>query len=341
MRSEKIGLPPGTLVQLGKKITEKVKITMIDYDQKKFNETIIKEKLLKSRKGVTWINIDGIHDIDVIKKIGEIFGLHPLTQEDISSTGQRPKFEEFEDYIFIVLKMLSYDKSIKSEQVSLVVGKNYVVSFQEKEGDVFEPIRERIRKDKGKIRRLGADYLAYSLVDAVVDNYFSILESFGEKIEDMEEELINDPNSSTLHKIHKLKRQTIMLRKSVWPLREVINSMNRLESSKVSKITKVYLKDVYDHTIQVIDTVETYRDVISGMMDIYLSSVSNKMNEVMKVLTIIATIFIPLTFIAGIYGMNFRYMPELDWRYGYFAVLAIMITVAISMVIYFKKKRWL
>ena len=346
-RSKKAGLPPGSLVHIGERKTEKTRITIIDYDQAQLQEkeagSIEECFAFKDNPTVTWINIDGLHQIEIIEKMGRHFNLHSLVLEDIVNTGQRPKMEDFEDYIFIVLKMLYYDQKggIKTEQVSLILGPNFVISFQEQEGDVFNPIRDRIRKAKGRIRKMGADYLAYALMDTIVDNYFIILERLGEEIEDMEEELLTNPTTETLQKIHFLKREMILLRKSTWPLRELINGLERTESPLIQESTGVYLRDVYDHTIQVIDTVETFRDMISGMLDIYLSSISNKMNEVMKVLTIIATIFIPLTFLAGVYGMNFRYMPELEWHGGYFVVLLVMAAVGISMVGYFRRKKWL
>ncbi|MDY6931671.1 MAG: magnesium/cobalt transporter CorA [Halobacteriota archaeon] len=347
-RSNKVGLPPGTLVHVGEKRVEKVKITIIDYDKEQFQEEEVEQVEecfpFKDEPTVTWINIDGIHDIEIIEKIGKHFGIHPLILEDILNTAHRPKMEDLGDYIFIVLKMLYYDgkeKEIKTEQVSLILGKQFVISFQERKGDVFDPIRDRIRNSKGRIRKMGGDYLAYALLDAIVDNYFIILEKIGEEIESLEEELVGSPGPETLHLIHGLKREMIFLRKSVWPLREVISTMERGESSLINESTGIYLKDVYDHTIQVIDTIETFRDVISGMLDTYLSVVSNKMNEVMKVLTIIATIFIPLTFIAGIYGMNFEYMPELGWYWGYFTVWFVMAIVAVLMVYYFRRKGWL
>ena len=345
--SKKAGLPPGSPVHIGERKTEKTRITIIDYDQAQLQEkeagSIEECFAFKDNPTVTWINIDGLHQIEIIEKMGRHFNLHSLVLEDIVNTGQRPKMEDFEDYIFIVLKMLYYDQKggIKTEQVSLILGPNFVISFQEQEGDVFNPIRDRIRKAKGRIRKMGADYLAYALMDTIVDNYFIILERLGEEIEDMEEELLTNPTTETLQKIHFLKREMILLRKSTWPLRELINGLERTESPLIQESTGVYLRDVYDHTIQVIDTVETFRDMISGMLDIYLSSISNKMNEVMKVLTIIATIFIPLTFLAGVYGMNFRYMPELEWHGGYFVVLLVMAAVGISMVGYFRRKKWL
>lgn len=347
-RSKKIGLPPGTLIHIGDKKIENVEITLINYNEAQYQEREIKKIEecfpFRDKPAVTWININGIHDAEIMGKIGEYVGLHPLLLEDIMNTDQRPKIEDFGDYIFIILKMIYYNEKkneIEIEQVSLILGLNFVISFQEREGDVFNSIRERIRRGKGKMRKSGADYLAYTLIDAIVDNYFVILEGTGEKIEEMEEKLVANPTLNTLQGIHNLKRDMIFLRKSVWPLREVISGLERTESLLIEESTGIYLRDVYDHSIQVIDTIETFRDMISGMLDIYLSSISNKMNEVMKVLTIIATIFIPLTFIAGIYGMNFVYIPELQLRWGYFAALFIMAVVSIIMLIYFRKKKWL
>jgi magnesium transporter len=346
--SKKAGLTPGTLVHIGKKKIEKARIRIIDYDESQFEEKEIKKIEecfpFKDKPTVTWINIDGLHQVDIIEKIGKCFDVHPLVLEDIVNTGQRPKMEDFDNYIFVVLKMLYWDEEkseVIAEQVSLILGSNFVVSFQERVGDVFEPVRERIRSAKGRIRKMGADYLAYALLDAVVDRYFIILEKLGEKIESMEEELVANPTPETLQTIHTLKREMIFLRKSVWPLREVISGVERGESDLIREATHIFLRDVYDHTIQVIETIETFRDMVSGMLDIYLSSVSNRMNAVMKVLTIIATIFIPLTFIAGIYGMNFKFMPELEWRWAYFGVLAIMAVIVVFMIIYFKNKRWI
>lgn len=347
-RTQKIGLPPGTLVHVGEKKIEKTKITIIDYDAEHLEEKVAKTVdecfSFKDKPTVTWINIDGIHEIEIIEKIGNHFDLHPLILEDIVHTEQRPKMEDFEHYIYVVLRLLTFDEienEINAEQISIILGSNFIISFQEMEGDVFDHVRDRIRNSKGRIRKMGADYLAYALLDAIVDNYFVILEKLGEKIESIEEELVTNPRPETLQTIHELKREMIFLRKSVWPLREVVNSMERGESLLIQDSTTIYLRDVYDHTIQVIDSVETFRDMLSGMLDIYLSSVSNKMNEVMKVLTIIATIFIPLTFIAGNYGMNFEYMPELGWRWSYPIYWMVVLTVAVFMVIYFKRKKWL
>ena len=346
--SKKVGLPPGALVHVGVEREEKVRITIIDYDKAQFQEkeaeTVEECFPFKDKPTVTWINVDGIHEPEIVKKLGDCFGMHPLVLEDILNTDQRPKMEDFGNYIYIVLKMLYYDEKSNEmiiEQISLVLGSNFVISFQEKRGDVFNPIRERIRNDKGRVRKMGADYLAYALTDAIVDNYFTILEKIGENVEFLEEELVAKPKPETLQAIHNLKRDLIFLRKSVWPLREVISGLERGESSLIDASTKIYLRDVYDHTIQVIDTVETLRDMVSGMLDIYLSSISNKMNEVMKVLTIIATIFIPLTFIAGIYGMNFAFMPELGLPWSYPLILLVMVGVGILMLIYFRRKRWI
>jgi magnesium transporter len=333
---------------IGKKKTDKVKITCIDYYadyfQEKEVETIDEVFPFSDTSTATWINLDGIHQLDSIEKIGKHFKIHPLVLEDIMNTGQRPKMEDFGDYLFIVLKMLHYDEEeneTKTEQVSLILSSKFVISFQESEGDVFDSIRERIRSDRGRIRKMRVDYLAYSLIDAIVDNYFMVLEKIGEKIEDIEDELVKNPTPEVLHTIHRLKRELIFLRKSVWPLREVISRLERWESPLIDKSIDIYLRDVYDHTIQVIDALETFRDMLSGMLDIYLSSISNRMNEVMKVLTIIATIFIPLTFIAGIYGMNFKYMPELDWFWGYPMVYTVMLAVSAVMLVYFRRKKWL
>ncbi len=346
--AKKPGLAPGTLIHVGERKVEKTQIRAIEFDEQTINESefeTVDECLpLQEKHTVTWINIDGLHDVGVMEKIGNHFGLHPLVMEDILHTDQRPKMEDYENYVFIVAKMLSFDQErneLKAEQLSLVLGQNYVVTFQEKVGDIFEPVRERLRKGKGRIRGMPPDYMAYALIDAVVDHYFIVLEKIGETVELLEEELVTDPNPETLQTIHHLKRELIFLRKSVWPLRELISGLERGETSLVQEKTMVYLRDLYDHTIQVIDTVETLRDMVSGMLDVYLSSLSNRMNEVMKVLTIIATIFIPMTFLAGIYGMNFEFMPELKWPWGYPLVWCVILAIGIVMLGYFKKKKWL
>ncbi|MEL4304571.1 magnesium/cobalt transporter CorA [Methanococcoides sp. LMO-2] len=346
--SRKAGVAPGTLIHFGKKQLTEPKITVIDYDVDNFQELTV-DKIeeaypFKDSETVTWINICGVHQVDLIEKIGTQFGINPLVLEDIVHTDQRPKVEIFDSYIYIVLKMLQYDKEEEetiTEQVSIVLGSNFVISFQEVIGDTFDPVRERLRSSKGRIRKQGPDYLAYALMDSIVDNYFIMLEKIGENVETLDDELLDKPTPRTLESIHRLKKEVIFLRKFVWPLREVVNAMQRDESPLIKESTSLFLKDLYDHIIQVMDTIESYRDVLSTMLDLYLSTASNKMNEIMKVLTIIATIFIPLTFIAGIYGMNFEYMPELKWHWGYAAAWGIMITVAFVMVSYFRKLKWL
>ena len=346
--SKKVGHSPGSLVHIGDRKVETIKITLMSYDA----DNLLEKQLpavedsfaYRDTPPVSWINVDGLHEIDVIEKIGMHFGIHPLVLEDILNTGQRTKAEEFENYLYIVLKMLIYDETaehISAEQVSLVLGPHFLISFQEKEGDVFNFVRERIRKARGRIRKSGCDYLAYALMDAVVDHYFVILEKLGEKIEHLEEQLLEETASWMLEEIHHLKREMIFLRKQIWPLREVLNSLVKDPSDLIRETTHIFLRDVYDHTIQVIDTIESYRDVLSGVSDLYLSTVSNRMNEVMKVLTIIATIFIPLTFIAGIYGMNFEYMPELKWHWSYPVLWLLLILIFVAMLLWFRRKKWL
>jgi magnesium transporter len=345
--SKKSGSAPGTLLHIGERRTDRVHITMVDYTSDGLREqeleSIEDALALKETPTTTWLNIDGMHDVELIEKIGIHFNIHPLTLEDIVNTGQRPKVEEFDDYIYLVLKMLHVDKEtheIRSEQVSLVVGNHFLISFQEAPGDVFEPVRERIRKGKGRIRKGGVDYLAYALMDAVVDHYFVVLEKIGAVIETLEEDLLAEPSKETMQSIHALKRELIYLRKQVWPTREVINAVAKGEMSLVQEKTVMFFRDVYDHTIQIVDTIESYRDILSGMLDLYLSTISNRMNEVMKVLTIIATIFIPITFVAGIYGMNFKYMPELEWKWGYPAVWSIIGGIVLGMIVFFRRKKW-
>ncbi len=347
-RSKKAGLPPGTLVHIGEKRAEAVHLAYMDYDEQHFQEkqgVSVEECLsFKDTATTTWINIDGIDEIPIIEKIGKAYDLHPLILEDIVTAGQRPKFDMYDQYAYVVLKMISYNhasQAVESEQISIVFGAHFVLSFQEKVGDIFDPIRDRIRFAKGRVRKMGADYLAYSLIDAIVDSYFGILEKVGERIENLEDELIERPTDDTLRQIHSLKREMMSLRRSIWPLRELVSAMQRDESARIGGQTRVYLRDVYDHTIQIIDTIESFRDMVAGMLEIYLSSISNRMNAVMKVLTIIATIFIPLTFVAGVYGMNFRYMPELEWRWAYPAVLLLMLAIVAVMLVYFRRKKWL
>ncbi len=348
-------MPPGSLEHLGERKQDKVRLTVIEYDgsgsEKIPIETVAAAADYKDRPSVTWLNIDGLHDIEVVRAVGDVFGVHPLVLEDVLNTQQRPKAEFYDRYVSVILRMIYVDPAngeLSSEQVSLILGEGFVVSFQERAGDVLDPVRERIFGDKGRIRRAGADYLAYALLDAIVDGYFVILENLGERLEELEESLVvREDDSASPAIIHGLKTEMIGIRRAIWPLREAISSIERTENVLFEESTRLYLRDLYDHTIQVIDAVETYRDLVTGLMDLYMSSVSNRMNKVMKVLTIIATIFIPLTFIAGIYGMNFNpevspwNMPELSWRFGYPAALLLMLIVSVGMLFYFRRKKWL
>jgi magnesium transporter len=294
-------------------------------------------------EGIRWINVDGLSDPALLEALLGPFGIHPLVLEDVMSLEQRPKLEDYGSYLFAVLKMLRLEEGTGrtvSEQVSVILGNGFVLSIQEIQGDVFGPLRERLRSGKGKLRKMGADALAYSLLDAVVDGYFTVLESLGDRVESLEDELVSNPARDTLHALHDLKREVNFVRRSVWPLRELIGNLERRESPLVGEGLAPYLRDLYDHTVQVLEAVESLRETLSGFLDIYLSSLSNRMNEIMKVLTVISTLFIPLTFIAGVYGMNFRFMPELEWRFGYPLVWGVMGTVALVMLRYFRKKEW-
>ena len=346
-RSGKAGLPPGTLVHIGTKTEIPAQVTLITYNETAFDSKDITDVqdclLIKDGPGIRWLNIKGVSDTALVERIGNCLGLHSLMLEDIVNTDQRPKAEEYDGHMFVILKSLGYDDaagSVRTEQVSLVLGKNYVLSFLERETPALNAVLERLKQGKGKMRKSGADYLAYAVIDSIVDNYFYLLEKTGERIETLEDRLIKDPTPRMLTAINDLKREMIILRRAVWPLREVINGLQRDGEELISHETGLYLRDVYDHTIQVVDTVETFRDMLSGMIEIYHSSVSNKLNVVMKVLTVISTIFIPLTFIVGLYGMNFKYMPELDWKFGYLFVWGIMIAAAAAMVLAFRKRGW-
>ncbi|MBN2095696.1 MAG: magnesium/cobalt transporter CorA [Candidatus Aenigmarchaeota archaeon] len=341
------GLPPGTIVYTGKKKAEKVRIQVIDYDENYFDDRFVKipeecEKYVKSDT-ITWVNVTGLHETEIIERLGKTFGIHPLVLEDIANTDQRPKLEDYEDYLFAVCKMIFYNSrgELRVEQVSFVIAKNFVISFEESEGDVFDLIRNRIRSGKGKIRKMKSDYLAYALLDAIVDNYFTVLEKVGEDVEDIEEEAINKPHPETINKIQKIRKGLLYLRKSVWPLREVVSSMEKTDSKIIRKSTKPYLRDLYDHTIQAMDVIETFRDIISGQVDVYLSSVSHKMNEIMKLLTVISTIFIPMTFITSLYGMNFPNIPEFGLKYGYFYLWLLLLLIAGTMIAYFRRRGWI
>jgi magnesium transporter len=343
---KKAGLPPGSLVRHGCDPDIATKVRVIDFSAEDFIETdIVKlEDLLpfKQRDTVTWIDIVGASRVDVLAKIGEIFGIHTLVLEDMLNNSHRPKMENYGEYLFFILKNIRIkQEELAIEQVSLLIGSNYILTFLDNDFDVFAPVRNRLRAGKGRIRKVGADYLGYALMDMIVDNYYIALEDMGERIEILEDDVLLNPNPQDIKRIQRLRTELLFVRKAVWPLREVIGSLERGDSEIFKPETQVFIRDVYDHAIQVIDTVETYREMVNGLMDIYLSSVSNRMNEVMKVLTIISTIFIPLTFLAGVEGMNFKYMPELEWEYGYPVLLIIMLIVLLGMIRFFRNKKWL
>ncbi len=348
--SRKTGLAPGTIVHVGEKPPEPVRVSVIDYDADRVDEreNVSVEDCSRYRNtpSVTWINFDGVHEVNLVKALGSQFGLHPLLLEDIVNTHQRPKLEDFGDYLYIVLRMLSLHDDdgelvLENEQISIVMGSGVVLTFQERSGDVFDSVRKRIRDNRGPIRRSGADHLAYSIIDVVVDNYFAILERLGDEMEVLDDQLVDNPRLEALRKVQWLKRMMITIRRSVWPLRDVINNVLRGDVKLFKKPTLVFMRDVYDHTIRAVDMTETFREMLAGMHDLYLAQVSNRMNEVMKVLTVIATIFIPLTFIAGVYGMNFDNMPELHWRYGYWFVWLVMLSAGILLLVLFRRKHWL
>lgn len=345
-KNSNIGLPPGTLVYNGMVTSERVKITLIEYNETEFFEkefydlsecmSHVKPNMVK------WINVEGIHKTELIETIGKRYDIHPLTLEDIVHIDQRSKFEEYDNYVLGIMKMISFDTKLRAEQLSLILLDQTVLSFQEPfGGDAFNIIRNRLRQAKGRVRKMGADYLFYALIDAVVDSYFHIIEKIGDAVEQIEEEIMNKENKNSLKKLYELKRELIFLRKQVWPMRDMINNMIRSESDFITKSTHIFLRDLLDHSTRIIDTVETYRDLLSGIMDVYLSNNSNRMNEVMKVLTIMSSIFIPVTFVAGVYGMNFEFMPELKSPYGYAAIWAVMLTMMIGQIIYFRRRKWM
>ena len=345
-RSKKTGLPPGTLVHIGEQKSDKVTMTAFHYAGDRCDEQSVDRPdslAPPTDESVVWVNVGGIHKMEVLEAFGKQFGLHPLLLEDIANTDQRPKLDDYETHFFLVMKMLSLSErqDVMVEQVSLVLGRNFVLSFQENGSDVFQPVRERLRGGKGRMRQSGADYLLHALVDAIVDQYFAVLESVGEKIESLQQVVVADPKPETLREIHALKRQLLFLRRAVWPLRDVMNNLSRSDCPIFQQTTKVFFRDVYDHVVQIVDTIETLREMVSASLDIYLSSVSYRLNAVMRVLTVITTIFMPLSFIASIYGMNFEHMPELRSEWGYPLVLGVMVAVGVGMLAVFRKKRWL
>ncbi len=353
-RRKTIGLAPGSLVYVGQADQQETKISLIEYDEGDFEQVALDAPADATRStqtpSVSWINVDGLRDVVAIDELGKLFGVHPLTLEDVVNTTQRPKVSVDPDSAFVVLKMLSWDdesQRLVSEQVSLIFGDGYLLSFQERPGDVFGPVRARIRNSQGHIRHGGADYLAFALMDAIVDNYYLVIEKLGDRIEALEQEIADDPSPETLGQLHRLKREVAVLRRACWPLREEIGLLVRNEVPLIRPDTKPYLRDLYDHAIQTIDLSETLRDLSSSLQDLYLSSISHRTNEVMKVLTIIATIFIPLSFVVGLYGMNFNpevspwNMPETQWYWGYPFVLGVLLAVVLIMLMFFRRKRWL
>ncbi len=346
---KKVGLPPGSLVYTGSKSDVAPTMSLISYTRDNLqekNHDINLDECLSARieNGVTWLNVDGLQNVELIKQIGKSYDLHPLVMEDILNPVQRSKIETFEKYIFIVMKILLWHEDKKNftiQQICLILGDNFVLTFQEKHCPLFDTVANNLRGRHGRVREQGADYLCYILIDTIVDQYFIILDYLSEQIEQTEQIIIADPTRKNIHSLYRLKRKIFTFRKVVWPVREIINHLLQTKFTFVCDFVLPYFRDVYDHIMQIVDTIETFRDMLGSMLDVYLSSQTNRINEVMKVLTIIATLFIPLTFVASIYGMNFKYMPELEWKWGYFAVLGVMALMAIGMLIYFRKKKWI
>lgn len=354
-QAQKTGQPPGTLTYTGEEKTTESQLTLISYGPGFYQESrgVSLEQCFASQtkppdsaeNTITWLNIEGLGDISVIQNISQHYNLHPLTIEDILNVQQRSKVEEFEGYFFVTLRVLLWDlvnHNFSTKQLSLVVGKDFVLSFHERSSDLFSTVDDRLRMEgPQRLRQHGSDYLMYRLIDIVVDQYFVVLEALGDRIEVLEEQIISNPSQKNARMLHHLKRQVLLIRKSVWPMREAISHLLQVEGDIVSSFTRLYLRDVYDHTMQAIDSIEIFRDMLAGILDVYLSSLTNRMNEVMKVLTIIATIFIPMTFLTGVFGMNFKYMPVLDWHWGYYASLGCMFLVALIMLYFFRRKKWI
>ncbi len=345
-RKKKVGAPPGSLLYVGEEIGEEQSFDIVDYTQESLEEaeaTDIDGLLsYQEEQTTTWINVNGLGNVERIGELGKRFGLHPLLIEDVLNTEHRPKFEHHGDHLFLTLKMIQLGKEgIESEQVSLILGKGYVISFQERKGDVFDPVRTRLRNKKGLIRGLGPDHLFYALLDAVVDHYFLVIDYMDNRIEELDGAIINDPKDLEPQDIRSIKKETVQLRKSIAPVREAVGTLLNSEAALISERTEKYIRDVHDHTVAVVSSLETQRELSSDLLDSYMSLLSVRMNNIMKVLTIIASIFIPLTFIAGVYGMNFEHMPELTKPWGYPAVLGLMLAIAVGMLFYFRKKDWI
>ncbi|MDP1613262.1 MAG: magnesium/cobalt transporter CorA [Sulfuritalea sp.] len=344
----KVGLAPGALIHLGERKTEQAAISLIEYGEADLAEhqftSLAEAHTYQPKLPVLWLNVHGLHEPEVMAEIGRRFKLHPLVLEDILNTNQRPKVDDYGDYLFIVARFFEIDsesQQLGSDQVSLILGPNFVLSFQERPSGRFDPVRERLRQNRGQIRKLAADYLAYTLLDAVVDRYFTILENIGERTEELEDMMLDQPRPGALQQVHQLKRETLNLRRSIWPLREVINTLTRADERFFRPETRPYLRDIYDHTVHAIESLEANRDVIAGMLDIYLSAISNRVNQEVRALTVVAIIFMPATLISGIFGMNFKTMPLLDLPTGFAIAIGIMATVATTLSIVFWRRRWL
>lgn len=352
--SHKIGLKPGSLLYVGPERTEKATITIFDYTETELTEREADKVQdcfsYQDLKTMTWIQVQGLHEVELVRKLGEYFEFHPLILEDILNTHLRPKFEDAREYLFFALKRIELpetDGDLISDQVSVIWGERYVISFTERATGILDPVRERIRKTSPRIRFMNSDYLAYAIIDTIVDHYFVTLENMGDRIEGIDDELIDNPEPEQLQEIHELKQELVQIRKAIWPVREAVNMLDRSESRLISADTRPYIRDLYDHAIQIRDTIDTYRDMVSGLTDLYMTSVSNRMNNVMKVLTIIATIFIPLSFLAGVYGMNFDTsvsgwnLPELGMKYGYPLFWVLVLIIGGGLLLFFRKKKWL
>lgn len=347
-KKSKMGLAPGTAVFTGVRKMDNIEIVVTQYDEDQcsdFNPKSIKDliKLLEKLEGKVWINIDGLHEEESIVEFCTYLSIHKLTVEDLVSVGQRPKLEEYDDYLYLVIKMFQLkmeSKNIDIEQLSFILKDDLLITFQEKSGDVFQSIRGRLHDAKSMIRKRGTDYLLYALLDAVVDHYFVIIENLSSELENLEELLLNQPSKERLNELHHIRREILTLRRAAYPMREVVSKFEKIDAPKISNDTKIFIRDLYDHTIQAIETIEVFRDIAAGLLDLYMNSAANKMNEIMKLLTIISTIFIPLSFLAGVYGMNFENMPELKTQNGYFIFLGVLFTIFIAMLIYFKRKQW-
>ncbi|AQV02860.2 magnesium/cobalt transporter CorA [Desulfococcus multivorans] len=344
-QSAKTGLSPGSLIHVGDRITERVRITILNYDDDRFDmrEGVTPEDVVGCRNGdgVTWIQVRGLHQPEILEAIGGRYGLHLLMMEDILNTGQRPKTETFESCLFTVLKSFrDRENAVWGEQISIVLGKNFVISFQESDQDLFETVVRRLKNKMGRIRHMGSDYLAYSLMDTIVDHYFEVVDLMADEIERIEERLTANPETEILEAVYQLKREILYLRKHIFPMRDVTLRLEKGDSPLIRESSRFYLRDLYDHIIQITDTIETFRETATSLLELYHTSVSNRMNEVMKVLTIISTIFIPLSFLAGVYGMNFKYMPELEFRWSYGIFWFVILVAAGAMILYFRRKKW-